>query len=136
MKIPMLPVCLLVCAIGFVSASAQDVTVLDEFHVVPKVLHDAKTKIIFYLESDGRHISAISPEGKLLWSRDPFVDAKLPPYRLKRPLICYFNFVDPVRWKTCSHFGRADDFICVTFDSSEFGIIKKETGDFTFFGQD
>ena len=136
MKIPMPPVCLLVCALGFVSASAQNVMVLDEFHVVPKVLEDAKTRIIFYLESDGRHISAISPEAKLLWSRDPFVDSKLTPYRLKRPLIYYFDFVDPVWWKIHSYLGRADEFIGISFTSSQSGVIKKETGDFTFLGQD
>ena len=136
MKIPMLPVCLLVCAMGFVSASAQNITVIDNFYGFPKVLHDAKTKIIFYLESDGRHISAISPEGKLLWSRNPFVDAKLTPYRLKRPIICYFDFVDPAWWKIHSYLGPADDFISVNFNSSQFGVIKKETGDFTFLGED
>jgi hypothetical protein len=35
-----------------------------------KVFQDSKTKIIFYLESDRRHVSAISPEGKLLWCCD------------------------------------------------------------------
>ena len=33
----------------------------------PQVLQDPKTKVIYYLESDGRHVSAISPDGKLLW---------------------------------------------------------------------
>ena len=136
MKIPMLAVCLVVLAMGLVSAPAQNVTVLDEFHVAPKVLHDAKTKIIFYLESDGRHISSISPDGKLLWSRDPFVDSKLTPYRLKRPLICYFDFVDPNWWKIHRWLGKADDFIGINFNSSQFGVLKKETGDFTCFGQD
>ena len=110
--------------------------VLNEDYVIPKVLVDPQIRIIYYLESDGRHISTISPEGKLLWSRDPFVDAKLTPYRLKRPLICYFNFIDPARWKIPSKFGAADDSIAVNFNSSQFGVIKKETGDFTFLGQD
>ncbi len=34
---------------------------------VPEVLVDPKTKVVFYLESDRRHVSAISPEGKILW---------------------------------------------------------------------
>jgi len=33
----------------------------------PEVLKDPKTKIVYYLESDRRHIAAISTEGKLLW---------------------------------------------------------------------
>jgi len=132
----MLTICLGAWAIGFIFASAQNLTVLDEFHVVPKVIRDAKTKIIFYLESDGRDISAIGPDGKLLWSRDPFVDSNQTSYRLKRPLICYFDFVDPAWWKIHSRLGAADDFIGVNFNSSQFGVIKKETGDFIFFGQE
>ena len=31
------------------------------------VLQDSRTKISYYLESDRRHIAAISPDGKLLW---------------------------------------------------------------------
>jgi hypothetical protein len=33
----------------------------------PIVLQDPVTKVVFYLESDRRHVAAISPEGKLLW---------------------------------------------------------------------
>jgi hypothetical protein len=35
----------------------------------PQILQDAKTKVIYYLESDLRHVAAISPDGKLLWCR-------------------------------------------------------------------
>lgn len=37
---------------------------------VPQILKDPKTGVIFYLESDRRHISAIAPDGKLLWCRE------------------------------------------------------------------
>jgi hypothetical protein len=33
----------------------------------PLVIQDSKTKITYYLESDRRHVSAIDPDGKLLW---------------------------------------------------------------------
>jgi len=33
----------------------------------PQVLQDSKTKIIYYLESDRRHVAAIASDGKLLW---------------------------------------------------------------------
>ena len=39
---------------------------------VPQVLQDSKTKVIYYLESDRRHVSAIDSEGKLLWCREVF----------------------------------------------------------------
>jgi hypothetical protein len=35
--------------------------------VQPQILQDSKTNVIYYLESDRRHIAAISPDGKLLW---------------------------------------------------------------------
>jgi hypothetical protein len=112
------------------------VTVVDEWHVVPVVLRDPKTKILYILESDGRHISAITPAGKLLWSRNPFVDKKLSTYRLVYPLIVYFDFPDPAWWKIHRHLGPVSDFIAINFNSSQFGAVNKKTGDFTFFGQD
>jgi hypothetical protein len=113
-----------------------NVKVVDENHVVPKALVDPVSKITFYLESDGRHISAIAPDGKVLWTHDPFVDSKLTPYRLPRPLISFFDFVDPEWWKIHDRLGKSDEFIGINYNSSQFGMIKKTTGDFSWFGQD
>jgi hypothetical protein len=118
------------------SVPVQTVQVVDEWHIVPSVLRDPKTKILYVLESDGRHICAITPAGELLWSRNPFVDKKLSTYRLVYPLIVYFAFADPNWWKIHCYLGPADDFIAINFNSSQFGAINKKTGDFTFFGQD
>jgi hypothetical protein len=38
-----------------------------EEQTMPKVVQDPKTKVCYHLESDLRHIAAISPDGKLLW---------------------------------------------------------------------
>ena len=38
----------------------------------PRVVYDPSTKIAIYLESDGCHVSAIGPAGKLLWCRNFF----------------------------------------------------------------
>jgi hypothetical protein len=35
--------------------------------VAPQAIQDARTKVIYYLESDHRHVAAVDPEGKLLW---------------------------------------------------------------------
>jgi hypothetical protein len=35
--------------------------------VAPQAVQDLKTKVIYYLESDHRHVAAIDPEGKILW---------------------------------------------------------------------
>ena len=127
----------IVCTTGYSLGDVKgEVKVVDDTHVVPQVIQDPVTKVIFYLESDGRHIAAISPDGKLLWNRDPFVDAKLQPYRLKRPLICYFDFVDPDWWKIHRWLGKVEDFIGINFNSSQYGVIRKDTGEFTWLGQD
>jgi len=53
------------------------------------VLQDPKTKINFYLESDRRHIAAVSPEGKLLWC-------------------CEVTTITPDRDKTCPNWYITD----------------------------
>ena len=35
--------------------------------VAPQAIQDSRTKVIYYLESDHRHVVAIDPEGKILW---------------------------------------------------------------------
>ena len=37
----------------------------------PQVYKDPTSGTLFYVETDGRHVVAISSEGKLLWSKDP-----------------------------------------------------------------
>jgi len=48
---------------------------------------DLHSGIILYVESDARHVCAISRTGKLLWTREPFKDAHLEIYRTKHPQI-------------------------------------------------
>ncbi len=98
----------------------------DDETVEPKALIDAKTRITYYLESDGRHVSAIDPDGKILWHRDPFNDANLWPYRLSKPVITYFKFAEKV----------TKPAIAINFNSSQFGVIDLTTGSFQFRGQD
>ncbi len=40
---------------------------VDPASKIIKVLQDPETKVVYYLESDLRHVAAISPDGKLLW---------------------------------------------------------------------
>jgi hypothetical protein len=95
---------------------------------------DKQTDTLLYLEGDGRHLAAISPTGKILWLRNPFVDAVLCPYRNKRPIILS---IGPARgsgliaklWKRKSH------FVEIHFDSSQFGVVDIKNGDFIFAGQ-
>jgi hypothetical protein len=103
---------------------------------VPATLLDPRTGIHYSLESDGRHISAASPQGRRLWRVDPFVDGKLTSYRLPHPVIVGFVFVKGDWWHIHAHFGPADDFISIQFNSSQAGIIRKADGKFIFLGQD
>ena len=41
------------------------------------IYRDAATNLMIYVESDGRHVAAINADGKVLWNRDPYVDANL-----------------------------------------------------------
>jgi len=97
----------------------------------PFAYKDAKSGIIFYVESDGRHVAAMDSGGKLLWTRDPFVEAKLEPYQLARPKIVQIGV--PLDWMVR---GREGQFICVRFNSTQTGIMSVSTGAFVFLGQD
>ena len=89
---------------------------------LPYIYKDAESGIMFYVEKDGRHVSAISPAGQILWSRDPFTDSHLPFYRTTTPRIVSIG-----RWK---------GILAISFDSSQYGNLDIKTGDFTFGGQD
>ena len=106
----------------------------------PLVYRDPETKILFYAESDGRHLAAISPDGKLLWVRNPFDDRGLCPYRNARPVISSLKAFDVPPGAYAKDMKRrgADPshrFIWIEFDSSQAGEIDETTGDFLSEGQ-
>jgi hypothetical protein len=93
--------------------------------VVPdaqKVIQDPKTKVIYYLESDQRHIAALSPDGKLLWCCE-VVPAPAP----HRVHILSFGFD-----------AKDDHLIDVTSNPAgpEFGVIHKRAGNYISLGED
>jgi hypothetical protein len=95
---------------------------------------DKQTDTLLYLEGDGRHLAAISPTGRILWLRNPFVDAGLCPYRNERPIIVSIgpalgSGLIAKLWKRKSH------FVEIHFDSSQFGVVDIKNGDFIFAGQ-
>ena len=81
-----------------------------------KVIQDPKTKVIYYLESDLRHIAALSPDGKLLWCCE-VVPASAP----RRVHILFFGFDD-----------KDDHLIDVISNpvGPEYGIIHKKAGNY------
>ena len=109
----------------------------------PLTYHDPETKILFYAESDGRHLAAIGPDGKLLWVRNPFDDKGLCPYRTVRPVIRSIKAYDiPLAYAKnialdMKRRGANPDhrFIWIEFDSYQFGEVDETNGDFLYEGQ-
>jgi hypothetical protein len=95
----------------------------DDATIKPIIFHDSITGNYFSVESDGRHVSAFTPEGKVLWNRNPFVDSHMEPYRCTKPTIC---------WIGRNNNGK----LSIAFDSSQFGLLDEKTGDFKLQGQD
>jgi hypothetical protein len=82
------------------------------------IYRDATANVIIYVETDGRHVVAISPDGKILWRKDPFVDAGLQPYRMPRPTIA---LVGPCRSGVGSRDEVLGNVFCLRYSSSQFG---------------
>ena len=97
----------------------------------PVAYVDKKLQAVFYAETDGRHLSAIAFDGRILWTRSPFVDAKLEPYRMAEPKIIRIGA--PLPWMIK---GAKGSFVAITFESTQFGLVDVKSGDFTFLGQD
>jgi hypothetical protein len=91
----------------------------------PQVYRDSKSGTLLYVETDGRHVAAISRDGKLVWIRDPFTDAHLEFYRTEKPQIVYVGAAS-----------KADGFVAISFNNSQFGLLRISNGDFRFLGQD
>jgi hypothetical protein len=98
----------------------------------PQSYRDSATGTTFYVESDGLHVAAISKEGKILWVRDPFHDAKLSDYRTHKPQIV---FIDKGSWWINGVRRRDVPAISIEFNSSQFGVMKMTDGKFQPLGQ-
>jgi hypothetical protein len=95
----------------------------DNETISPILYQDSETGNLYFVESDGRHITAFTAQGKMHWHRNPFEDARLPPYRVSKPVI--------VSIKSSQEQGR----LLLTYSSSQFGWLDKVTGEFKFRGQ-
>ena len=115
------------------AAESPMVTYLDAYRAFrgAQTFKDKDSGLLFYVESDGRHVAAINADGKIVWIRDPFNDAKLPPYRLAHPQIVEIG--EPLPWMIE---GRKGHFVRVNFNSSQTLILDVASGDPTWMGQD
>jgi hypothetical protein len=104
--------------------------------IKPFTYVDPATRIIFYVESDGRHLSAIAPDGKILWARNPYIDIGSHHYRRNEQIV----HLGPLSATYTRHMQRErknpGPFIAIAFDSTQFGAIDVRNGDFSNLGQD
>jgi hypothetical protein len=99
-----------------------------------QVYKDPNSGTLLYVETDGRHVAAISPDGKLLWDRDPFKDAHLPYYKIRNPQVYYLG---PFPKSASSISGEeGDKFVVVRLTNAQLGLLRIRDGYFEFGGQD
>jgi hypothetical protein len=117
-----------------------DYVAWDPARARPMSYKDPRTAISFYVESDGRHLAAIDTEGRLLWVRNPYEDKPaFCQYRTPRPVIdrleaAEFKELDRTNLKARG-VNLDHEFVAITFDSSQFGVLDETTGDFIPVGQ-
>jgi hypothetical protein len=92
-------------------------------------LIDNLTGSKFYLDTNKIYVYAFDKSGKLLWKTDPWKDNNLMEYRVKRPIIRFFEFENN-KWTD------SVEVIGIGYNNSQFGYLDKLTGKFTFHGQD
>jgi hypothetical protein len=103
----------------------------------PQVYKDPHSTTTLYVETDGRHVAAISGDGRLLWNKDPFEDGHLRFYRTKNPKIVYIGPASQSRPDAEPYAGRQpDNFVAITFNNSQFGLLRISNGEFKFLGND
>jgi len=99
----------------------------------PQVYKDPTSGTLLYIETDGRHVAAISVQGKLLWNKDPFKDAHLSLYRTQKPQIVY---IGPASKSHHPAGEKPARFVEIAFNNSQFGLLRISNGEFLFSGQD
>jgi hypothetical protein len=102
----------------------------DNATIAPLTYTNKEGGVIYHVESDGRHVSASTADGKLLWRRNPFVDAQMEPYRWTKPVISQIGAARDLG------FTGDPDVIWIRFNSSQVGWIDPRAGDFRFVLQD
>lgn len=111
----------------------------DDTHAKPLMFKDPRSAITYRVGKDGRHLSAIGKKGQLLWEKDPFVEARLCPYRSPHPIIYDIQAAERGIPELANNprlrIDPRDRYVEIRFDSSQFGVVNERTGRFTFLGQ-
>jgi hypothetical protein len=124
---------------GQLIGGGQDVTYVGHATLSSKPkfyqLIDKVNATKYILDSTRIYIAAIDKTGKKLWKTDPWKDNNLEQYRVARPIIVSFTF-QQYPGKSTPKVGKSKEVIWVVYNNTQFGIIDKATGKFTWFGQD
>ena len=102
----------------------------------PQSYYIVEKEVTIYVESNGRTVSAIQKTGEILWTVDPFVDAKLEFYRTKNPKIIYVGKASESRIESLNEEVGKGTWVGLTYSSTQFGCLRIEDGKFIFSGQD
>ena len=92
-------------------------------------LIDTISETKFILDTTQIYVTAIDKNGNQLWRTDPCKDNNIREYRVKRPIIILFRFAN-------NEWTDNKEVIWIVYNNTQFGIIDKSTGKFTWFGQD
>jgi hypothetical protein len=93
-------------------------------------LTDAATGNRFVLDSTRIIVTAFNSQGIEIWKTDAWRDNELEANRVPRPIISYFAFGKDVLHK------KRKEIIWITYNDTQFGFLDKQTGAFTWLGQD
>jgi hypothetical protein len=97
---------------------------------------DPKTKVLFYAESDGRHVAAIDSEGKVLWHRDIINDNNLKNARGQPGTVWSLGALGPRFQNSLAQREYKGDHIGVGFHGgiSEAGALNQRTAEYVYMG--
>jgi hypothetical protein len=98
------------------------------------LLVDQDTHVRFYLESDGRHLAAITPAGKLLWNVDLTTQSGLERTHSGPVVVETFAFSDAHNWY--EKFGPPKAYLRVMFNTLTQAVVNKRDGRLTFVESD
>jgi hypothetical protein len=111
----------------------------------PVAYVDRATETVFYVESDGRHVSAVRLDGTVLWTRDLYSDVKKVIWsRDQSENDAKFDRLlrGDVRDRKIASIARAESAdqaqVClsVAFTSGDVGVVDATSGTFISLGRD
>ena len=101
----------------------------------PLTYRDEKTGIIFYVESDRRHVAAIDKDGKLLWAKIP--EEMVTEVLADRPLrITYIGKLNDWMLQATKDQGRKSNYVAISLSNKEFGTVDQTNGVYRRMGSD